>query len=164
MGELQRYMDTQATQAAARELQLKQMEHEARVRSQERVREFVEEATRRNLGKAALYLERSIIRPKKGPVSIRYAQNDVTYNYTYLDSGWVIPDGDESGPDNKIILPNSDVYTCTVPPYGLKAPKEFTRLPYVTTSVNEHESPTPLPSPFSGEAGLHLLASALQRR
>lgn len=176
MGELQRHLNEQARQNAKRQQEVNHMQLEEMERSRKRSQDFIDIATQRGLGKTALYVKRSIIRPKRStffrPVDLsgRYPVNDLTYEYKYVDLGWVIYDGDESGPDNKIILPNNNVYRCSVPHPQAKAPKGIDHDPYVTTGISEHEELLPLQSPFydrykagDDKYSLHALEAALRR-
>lgn len=175
MGELRRHMDEQAVQKAERERGVKRRQTEEAERSRELSQDFIEEATRRGLGRTALYVARSIVTPKKSTffkpldLSGRYPTNDVRYEYTYVDAGWVIHDSDESGPNNMIILPNNAVYGCSVPHPQLKVPKGIKHDPYVTTGVSEHEELLPLETPFAisyGEnnrQGIDILMRALEQ-
>jgi hypothetical protein len=175
MSELRRQMDEHAAQEAERKRVVERRQAEEAERSRELSQDFIGIATQRGLGRTALYLVRSIIRPKKDTFfkpldrSGRYATNDVRYEYEYFDSGWIILDGDESGPNNMIILPNNAVYGCSVPHPQLKVPKGIKHDPYVTTGVSEHADPVPLQAPFAisyGEnarSGLSLLMRALEQ-
>jgi hypothetical protein len=168
-------MDEQAVQEAERKRAVERRQAEDAELSRELSQDFIDIATQRGIGRTALYVARCTITPKKGsffkPVdrSGRSAVNDVRYEYEYFDSGWVIHDGDESGPNNMIILPNNAVYGCSVPHPQLKVPKGIKHDPYVTTEVREHADPVPLQAPFAisyGEnarSGVDLLMRALEQ-
>jgi hypothetical protein len=112
-------MNEQAAQEAERKRAVERRQAEEAERSRELSQDFIDIATQRGIGRTALYVARYTITPKKDsffrPVdrSGRYPTNDVRYEYEYFDSGWVILDGDESGPNNMIILPNNAVHGCS---------------------------------------------------